>query len=74
MKAEIAMAESVLIIDPQFKGTMAPMVMVPVLAALFRPASLQHFARMKAAQTLNLRVTGGRTKVHCDLAILHFNS
>ena len=26
MKAEIAMAESVLIIDPQFKGTMAPMV------------------------------------------------
>jgi hypothetical protein len=54
------MAESVLIIDPQFKVTMAP---VPVLAVLFRPARLQHFARMKAAQTLNLPATGGRTKV-----------
>ena len=35
MKAEIAMAESVLIIDPQFKGTMAPMVDGSRLARYF---------------------------------------
>jgi hypothetical protein len=61
------MAESVLIIDPQFKVTMAP---VPVLAVLFRPARLQQFARMKAAQTLNLPATGGaEQRFHCGLDV-----